>query len=547
MGRFAELSAVLDQVKGTTSKNEKVRILSDFLRPLSAEEATFVARFATGRPTTKGSVDETQMGYSSILEVLEEITGVRPRDMSDVYLRHGDLGDVASEILQKKLETTLSTGDLSVMEVAASFARIAECKGKGSAGKKKLILKSMLLSASPVEAKYIIKILTREMRIGLVDGLMEEAIAKAASEDHERVREVHLLLGDIGLLARWVKTGEFREARLEKLRPTNFMLAEPMISAEEIWKYFQRELYGEYKYDGVRAQVHKSGDQVRVFSRRLEDISASFPEVVESVQTIRHDVIIDGEIVAFSAGRPLPFQLLQRRLRSKRAPAGIPVQYFCFDILLLDDDQLYKQPLRVRKERLGAALAGSPLPLAVSEIVSSEEQIEGLFRLSRSLGYEGLVLKEPESPYTPGRRGRYWVKLKEELDSIDAVIVAAEYGHGKRAGVISDYTFAVRDGDSLKVIGKAYSGLTDEEIDTMTSRIKAITVVDHGFRREVRPEIVLEIAFDSIQRSDRHDSGFALRFPRIKRIREDKRIDETDTIEKVRNIFDSQKVRLDET
>src|SRR2546426_11314348 len=214
MGSFAELSTVLDQIKGTASKNEKVRMLSDFLRPLSAEEATFVARFATGRPTTKGSVDETQMGYSSILQVLEEITGLGPSDMSEVYRRHGDIGDVASEILQKKLETTLSTRDLSVLDVAESFARIAESKGKGSAGRKNLILKSMLLRASPVEAKYIIKILTREMRIGLVDGLMEEAIAKAASEDHKRIREVHLLLGDIGLLARSVKTGEFREASL---------------------------------------------------------------------------------------------------------------------------------------------------------------------------------------------------------------------------------------------------------------------------------------------------------------------------------------------
>jgi DNA ligase-1 len=376
---------------------------------------------------------------------------------------------------------------------------------------------------------------------------MEEAIAKAASEDHKRIREVHLLLGDIGLLARSVKTGEFREASLEKLRPTNFMLAEPMSSAEEIWNYFQRELYAEYKYDGVRAQVHKSGAQVRIFSRRLEDISASFPEVVESVKKIRHDLILDGEIVAFSDGKPLPFQLLQRRLRSLQAPTGIPVQYFCFDVLLLDDDnQLYKQPLKVRKERLAATLAGTSLPLVVGEVVGSAKQIQEFFRVSRSLGYEGLVLKEPESPYTPGRRGRYWAKLKEELDTIDAVIVAAEYGHGKRAGVISDYTFAVKEGKSLKVIGKAYSGLTDEEIDTMTSRLKAITLVDHGFRREVKPEIVLEVAFDSIQKSGRHDSGFALRFPRIKRIREDKSVEDVDTIEKVREIFDSQKIRLDE-
>ncbi len=546
MGSFSEFCAVLDRIRVTSSKNEKAAILSDFIAPLDARDACLVARFATGRSTPKGSADETQVGYSSILEVLEEVTGIGRRGMSEVYLTYGDLGDVAGEVLQQKSETTLFPGELSIGDVADSFNRMTECKGKGSSGKKKSLLKSLLLRATPAESKYIVKILTKEMRIGLVDGLVEEAIARPAAEDRGAVREAHLLLGDIGLLAEAVKNDSFREVRLEKLRPTNFMLAEPMKSAEEVWNYFQRSLFAEYKYDGVRGQLHKSGDEVRIFSRRLEDISNSFPEVVGWARAIPHDMIVDGEIIAFSRGRPLPFQLLQRRLRKREAATDIPVRYFCFDILLLDDEELYREPLTTRKEKLAAALERSSISIGESRLVESAAALEELFRASRSLGYEGLVVKDPASPYTPGRRGRFWVKLKEELDTVDAVIVAAEYGHGKRAGVISDYTFAVRDGPQLKVIGKAYSGLTDDEIDEMTARIKEITLADHGFRRDVRPEIVLEVAFDSIQQSERHDSGFALRFPRIKKIRYDKSVDEIDTIEKVRRIFDSQKVKLEE-
>jgi DNA ligase-1 len=263
-----------------------------------------------------------------------------------------------------------------------------------------------------------------------------------------------------------------------------------------------------------------------------------------------HDFISDGEIVPFSDGRPLPFQLLQRRLRRmdgfEEAARRAPVRYFAFDLLMVDGEEIYGLTLTERSKRLKELVEGSGIPLAERKTVRTESEIQLMFRRSRGLGYEGLVVKDPDSIYTMGKRGLGWAKLKEELDTLDVVIVAAEYGHGKRAGVISDYTFAVRDGEKLATIGKAYSGLTDEEIDQMTERLKAITVKDNGYWRSVRPEIVLEVAFDSIQRSDRHDSGFALRFPRIKRIRDDKSAADIDTISRVRAIFDGQKVKLDE-
>jgi DNA ligase-1 len=384
------------------------------------------------------------------------------------------------------------------------------------------------------------------MRIGLVDGLVEEAVARAYGLDRGAVREAHLLLGDIGMLARMARSGDLGRVRLELMRPTNFMLAEPMERPDEIASYFGKEVYGEYKYDGVRAQLHKKGGYVRIYSRRLEDITASFPELVEGAARIDHDVLIDGEIVPFRDGKPLSFQLLQRRLRKledfELARSQAPVVFFCFDILLLDGEDLYRKHLRERREALGRVIEGSAFRTAEMKPVSEAKQIQRLFRRARTLGYEGLVLKDPESPYTPGRRGKYWVKLKEELDTLDVVIVGAELGHGRRAGVISDYTFAVRDGQDLKVIGKAYSGLTDKEIGEMMERIKSLTTEDNGYFRRVKPELVIEVAFDSIQRSERHDSGFALRFPRIKRIRLDKDAEQADTIERVREIYGSQKV-----
>ncbi len=554
---FRELAKTLEKVRLAKGKNEKVAILAGLLGRLKGEdEVEYAARFAVGRSTRKGSVDETQVGYSALIGVLRDLTGVTQEELSKSYLKHGDLSESVAEFIGRRREATLFEGAedaLAILDVASIFEKITEAQGKGSAGLKKELVKSLLhRGESELEAKYIVKILSKEMRIGLVEGLVEEAVAEAFGKDigRERVKEAYLMLGDVGLLAREAKGGRLAEVRIEPMRPTNFMLAEPMSSAEEISDYFEgRELFAEYKYDGVRAQVHKLGGQVKIFSRRLEEMTASFPEVVAAAEKIPHDVVLDGEIVAFREGEgPLSFQLIQRRLRradveeSKRIA---PIRYFCFDILYLDGSPVHREAFRARRAILWGLLEGTEIRRADSKTVRTASEIGAFFRESRSLGYEGLVLKDPESPYTPGRRGRYWAKLKEELDTLDLVMVAAEFGHGKRAGKISDYTFAVRDGDKLKVIGKAYSGLTDKEIDEMMVRIKRLAVGEVGYRMAVRPEIVLEVAFDSIQKSERHDSGYALRFPRIKRIRDDKQASDIDNLERVKEIYESQKVRAD--
>ncbi len=546
---FALFAEALERVRNTTSKTAKVALLAEYLSGLDPEDAELAARFATGRVSERGSKDEAQVGYSTLLDVLREVTGAPPQMVSAVYLRHGDLGEVAEELLKEKKEQPLFQEQLTLKNLRGTFSKLRSAKGKGSSALRRAQVKSLLLRASPLEGKYIVKMLTGEMRTGLVQGLLEEAVSKAYSVPRDLTSKAHMLIGDPGALARAAAEGTLENARLEQFRPVNFMLAEPLLTASDVAAQFGKKVFAEFKYDGVRAQVHKLGGKVRIYSRRLEDISSSFPEVTGAASRISQDFVMDGEIVPFSGGGPLPFQLLQRRLRRmedfEEAAKKAPVVYFAFDLLLLGSTELYGEPLSERRKALARVVRGSEIERAHSEDVSTEAEVAALFRRSRDLGYEGLVVKDPASPYTMGKRGAGWVKLKEELETVDAVIVAAEYGHGKRAGVISDYTFAVRDGDGLKTIGKAYSGLTDEEIEEMTRRLKEITAKDFGYTRTVRPEIVIEVAFDSIQRSDRHDSGYALRFPRIKRIRTDKSLAEIDTLERVEAIFRKQKVKVE--
>jgi DNA ligase-1 len=547
---FGGLALVLERVRGTSGKNEKVRILSEYLSGLDPTDAETAARLSTGRVTERGAKDEAQVGYMTLIDVLKEVCGASPSDISRTYLKHGDLGEVAQELLTGRQEQSLFPQPLTLHDIRESFTRLRSAKGKGSSSTKRGIVKSLLLQATPLEGKYIVKALTGEMRTGLVQGLLEEAIAEAFSVSKEDAARAHMLLGDPGAFARMAAARALGDIRIEPFRPVNFMLAEPMPSAESVSEHYGKKVVAEFKYDGVRAQLHKRGSEVRIYSRRLEEITQTFPEVVQEAAKVRQDFIVDSEVVPFKGGRPLPFQLLQRRLRRiedfEAAAKNAPVVCFAFDLLLLDGKEVYLEPLASRRRALERLVRGTGIVMARSEVVETPAEIATLFRRSRDLGYEGLVVKDPESVYTMGKRGSGWVKLKEELDTIDAVIVAAEYGHGKRAGVISDYTFAVRDGEDLKTIGKAYSGLTDEEIDEMTARLKKITIADYGYRRAVKPEIVIEVAFDSIQRSDRHNGGYALRFPRIKRIRTDKSVADIDTLEKVETIFRGQRLKIDE-
>jgi DNA ligase-1 len=543
---FSEFASVCDQIKSTRSKNEKVKILATYIKTLDDESLRISCMFLSGHSFPKGSGLDLNVGYSLIWDVIAEVSNLTPNELRNVYLKHGDLGELAEQALAKRKIEPLIKNELTLDHVYEQFRKIANTAGQGSTEDKKKMIMGLIINCSPVEAKYLAKIMVNEFRIGLVEGLVEIAIAEAFARDLNDVREAFLVAGDIGYVAVLAKNNKLSSAVMQPFTPINFMLADVMFSAKEIAEYFNRPLISEYKYDGIRAQMHKFGDKIRIFSRRLEDITTPFPEVVDAALQHKSDFILDGEIVPFRNDKPLPFNDLQRRLRRKNVDRElidqIPVVYIAYDILYFDGSSKIKEQLTNRKKVLNGIEFRSPITNSAFSMLDSEESITRMFEESRSLGHEGLVLKDPSSTYQPGKRGKHWVKLKKELDTIDAVIVIAEFGHGKRAGVLSDYTFAVNDNEELKIIGKAYSGLTDEEIDEMTSRLKSLMIRDESFRIIVRPEIVLEVAFDGIQTSDRHDSGYALRFPRIKRIRYDKSVNDIDTLDKVRSIYTKQTV-----
>jgi DNA ligase 1 len=556
--QFLHFVNICEKIRETTSKNMKVNFLSGYLSSLNYESLPIAVLFLSNRIFPLGSKFTLNIGFSTIMQTLSEISILDQNLIQQIYLQYGDMGALSEYAVSKKHTVSLFQQQaLTLSSISDQFKKIADTIGYGSSKDKKNILKGLFLNSSPLEAKYLTKIINGEMRIGLTEGLLEIAVSKAFNEELRHVREAMLVSGDISQVALLAKRRLLYTALIKPLKPVSYMLADVMFTAEEIINYYQKPLICEYKYDGIRAQMHKSGQQVMLFSRKLSDITNAFPELANaaivdtklSSSLSNIDFILDGEVMAFQHDKPLHFQDLQKRLHKKNVTeqimAEIPLVYVVYDIIYLNGEQTIRKPLRQRKEILSNIPFREPIINAYQNTVNSEQKIIAMFEKSRDIGYEGLVLKDPDSQYHPGKRGRYWIKLKKELDTIDAVIVIAEYGHGKRAGVLSDYTFAVKDeeeknNNQLKTIGKAYSGLTDEEINKITKKLKSIMIKDDGYRIIVRPEIVLEIAFDSIQKSDRHNSGFALRFPRIKNIRTDKSVMDIDTLLKIKQIYEKQ-------
>jgi DNA ligase-1 len=383
--------------------------------------------------------------------------------------------------------------------------------------------------------------------------LVEEGIARAAGAPAQDVAWASMLTGDMGEVALLARRGALRQAQLHLMHPLQFMLASPEEDAEAIMRRVGGEAWVEDKYDGIRGQLHKEGSRVILYSRDLNEVTASFPEVVEAAEGLPSDLLLDGELLAFKDGAVRPFFELQHRLGRKLVSAQlrreVPVIFVAFDLLYLDGRTLIEDPLRERRRLLEALELPPPFMLAYLISARSPGELDQLFTAARERNNEGLMVKDPNTPYTPGRRGLGWLKLKKALATLDVVVTGVEWGHGKRRGVLSDYTFAVYDeaSDRLVNIGKAYSGLTDAEIAAMTEHFKSITLKDYGRFRLVRPEVVVEVAFDAIMESGRHNSGYALRFPRIKRIRTDKaprEIDTLDNVVRMHRAFTRERVQL---
>ena len=535
-----EVAAAADAIAATASKREKVQLLAAVLRRCDPVELALATRYYAGSVFAVGDARTLNVGGAVFGAVLRELSGADDDAVGRSWRRHADLGDVTGDLLSARARAGPA---LTLSDVDKSLGTIAAASGVRA---KTAALRELLLRATPGEARFVAKLVSGEMRIGLREGLVEEAIGVAFGADPKAVSRAVMVAGDLGVAAQLAASGDLDQVRPLWFVPLRFMLATPVADADEAVARMGPDAWVEDKYDGIRCQLHRHGDRIALYSRDLHDITRQFPEVTRAAEGIDHDVILDGEVLAFNRGRVLPFASLQTRLGRVQPDAAAmstaPVVYVAWDMLVVDDDVLLDVPLRDRRARLEALRTPDAIVLAHLEEVHGAAEIDRRFADARARNNEGLLLKRPDSAYTPGRRGLSWLKLKRPLDTLDVVVIGAEWGHGKRRGVLSDVTFAVRvDGtDDLVPIGKAYTGLTDAEIAEMTQLLLDITTLDRGHYRSVTPQIVVEVAFDAVQASNRHRSGYALRFPRIAHWRRDKPVSEIDTLSRVRELADAR-------
>jgi DNA ligase-1 len=524
-------------IAATTKKSEKERLLADYFVSLDDASLERAAVFFSGSPFPRKDQRAAGVGGAALSDALVEVTGRPADEIWSAWSQYGDAGDTAAALfpIDPSRSVTLS-------EAGETFDLLAATPG---AIDKKNLLVALLRKLDREGVRYVVKVLLREFRIGLQEGLVEAAIAKAFHRPLVAVRRANMLTGDIGAAALLARADALDTAQMNLFHPFAFMLAQPEEDPEEIVAILGAGAFADDKYDGVRAQIHASASEVRIYSRTLDDVTHRFPEIESAARALGREAVLDGEIVAFR-DRVLPFATIQKRLGRRKVSEGLlrdaPVAFFAFDLLFIDGEVLLEMPLRDRLVRLRELLSAAPdsIRFTTQTEVLDAAHVDELFDAARARANEGLVVKAPDSVYTPGRRGKSWLKYKKALATLDCVVTAAEYGHGKRRSALSDVTFAVRRDNELVNIGKAYSGLTDAEIEMLTKHFQATTTSRHGPVHVVEPTIVLEIAFDRIQESTRHKSGYALRFPRIAHLRDDKTVDQISTIDEVRRIYEGQ-------
>ncbi len=538
---FAECA---EAVAATTKKLEKAALLGAYLETLSDPDLTRAARYFAGHQFASTDARTTNVGGSIITAALSEATGFSSEDLYPRYVRLGDPGELAAEIIREAKRAFQPT--VTLAETESLIARLSETRGIKN---KTALLAAVLHRASPLEAKYLVKLLAGDLRIGLREGLVEDAIARVFGQSLADVSYANMLLGDIGETATRARVGDLRNVNMRLFHPIKFMLATPAADLTDVARTMPEEFLIEDKFDGIRAQAHVENGRVAIYSRTMDEITHRFPELIEPLRALAADVIIDGEIVPANDETILPFSELQKRLGRKNVSSqllkAVPVVLVTYDLLYAEGKVLIDQPLSERRHLLDQLVPNrGPLRMSQGKLLREATMLDEEFELARARGNEGLMIKSPSSPYKPGRRGRDWLKLKRAIATLDVAVTAVEVGHGKRRHLLSDYTFAVRRSeldDELLNIGKAYSGLTDLELTELTEWFKNHTIQEfgHGRVRIVEPIVIIEVTFDRVQPSKRHKSGYALRFPRILRLRPDKTTNDIDTLDTVQRLVES--------
>jgi len=550
---FKALAELCEKLEATRKRLPKIDLVADFLKSLDAEEVEPAVSMLLGRPFPKWSPQTLDLSWATLSEIIKRITGVEWSVFMEAFSKTGDIGSAAKTAFENtkvRRQAALFEKTLTITEVRRSLTAIAEAAGYGSREKKERLVEALFSLASPLEAKYLVKIFTGDTRTGFHEGLMEQAVSEAFQIPLQTVQNASMITADIGEVAAKAKaegSQALSSISFRIFRPVQLMLAQMGEGVPEALKEHGGRTAFEYKYDGARVQIHKLDDTVRIYSRRLTDVTESLPEIV---QTARENIqareaVLEGEVIAVdSSGNPIPFQHLMRRFRRvhgvEDSAEKIPVRLYVFDILYVNGESLISAPYLQRRKIL-AENAGK-IPLARQIVTNKVEEAEQFLKEAMDAGHEGLMAKKLDSQYAPGIRGKRWLKIKPVLEPLDLVVVAAEYGYGRRHNWLSDYYLAARDAETggFLSVGKTFKGLTDAEIVEMTKQLKELAVKDEHRRTVVVPKIVVEVAYNEIQRSPKYKSGMALRFARITKLRPDKTPEEADTIQRVREIYERQ-------
>ena len=550
---FEALAELGETLEGTKKRLAMIDSAAEFLVALEPDEIEPAVSMLLGRAFPKWSPQTLDVSWATLSHLIRSVAGAEWSEFERAFRESGDVGSAVKAVFEKscvKRQSVLFERDLTVCEVRHSLQALAETTGSHSRQRKERLVAALLSRTSPVEAKYLVKIIIGEMRTGFHEGLMEQAVAKAFDVPLKAVKKAAMLVGDVGEVAATARNEGaegLAQIGFKVFRPVNLMLASTAEGVENALQEQGGISAFEFKLDGARVQIHVAGHRVKIFSRTLTDVTASLPEIVETVKNniVDKEVIFEGEVIAVdAAGSPIPFQHLMRRFRRVHSISDmiekIPVELFLFDLLYMDGRSLISMPYEERRKLL-AQCAGE-LQLTAQLVTRSAEEAQRFLDEAMNEGHEGLMAKKLDSPYVPGVRGKHWLKIKPVLEPLDLVIVAAEYGYGRRHGWLSDYYLAARKSENgdFAVVGKTFKGLTDDEIIEMTKRLKEIIIRRENGRVAVLPKIVVEVAYNEIQASPKYECGMALRFARITRVRDDKVPEEVDTIRKVREIYESQ-------
>ncbi len=555
--KYEKLVELYEAMDSTPKRLEKTAILADFLQMVGDQDPKnlpIVTLLSLGRIFPTWSEEELGIGSKLLMKAISLVVGVSTEQVEDQIRDSGDIGSASQELFQRKVQSTLFMRSLTINKVHQNLVKIADISGGRSQYKKLEILRELLSSASPHEAKYITRTVLEELRVGVGEGTLKDAIATAFNVPKETVERAHMLTNDLGLVAevsREEGVEGLKKLTLKPEKPVKPMLAQLSPDYKTSISEMGYALV-ETKYDGIRVQIHRKNDEINIFTRRLENITLAVPEITEYIKKAikPSDFIVEGEIIVTKEGKPISFQYILQRVRRKyeieRLREEIPLTLYLFDVLYYQKPTL-DDPLKDRRKLLEDIVDVIPGKLELSKQVkvtpeTTDKALE-LFNQSINEGHEGVMLKDPNAPYTPGLRGKKMLKWKATPETLDLVVVGGTYGKGKRAHLIGSFLLALQDEDSnLKTLAHVATGLDDKTLLELGEMSEPLITRKVGQKVEMVPSIIMEVAFSEIVKSPEYESGYSLRFPVVKRIRTDISIEDIDNLERVESMYQNMKI-----